>query len=180
MADSGQTQSEQAADLLARVALRDRAAFRALYDQTSPRLYGVALRMLGNATQAEDVLQDVYLKVWHAAGSYAAPRGDAVAWMVALTRNRAIDVLRGKTPVSATDEQISALESEWRSDATSSPDRLRECLEALEDGQRQSIFAAFFQGLTHSEIAQRFAEPVGTIKSRVRRGLASLKGCLES
>ena len=180
MAELEKSDSQQAADLLAQVALHNRGAFRALYEQTSPRLYSVALRMLGNSTQAEDVLQDVYLKVWHAAAAYAAPRGDAIAWMVALTRNRAIDVLRGKAPVSATDEQIGALESEWRSEPTSSPGRLRECLEALEGGQRQSIFAAFFQGLSHSEIAERFAVPVGTIKSRVRRGLAALKGCLES
>lgn len=173
------SESTPEAQLLGRVALRDRKAFQELYRLTSPRLFAIALRMLNDRAQAEDLLQDVYLKVWHSAEDYDANRGGATAWLTSIVRNRAIDMIRRRVQSSSSaDAPFDATEllppEEGRGH------RLQECLDDLEAPQRQSIFAAFFQGLSHAEIAARFEEPIGTIKSRVRRGLAALRGCLES
>ena len=164
------------AALLSRVALRDRAAFRELYTRTSGRLLAIALSMLGNRAQAEDLLQDAYVKVWYAADTFDSVKGEPIAWLIAIVRNLAIDRLRSAKPSSsepiADEQHVPSLDDENA--------RLADCLNNLEVQQRQSIFAAFFQGLSHSEIASRFSEPIGTIKSRVRRGLAALKGCMEA
>lgn len=167
-------------ELLERVALQDREAFRALYERTSPRLFALAVRMLANRALAEELLQDVYLRVWYTARDFSAQRGSANAWLTTMTRNKAIDAIRNKgnqgVALQAAPEQT--LAEREPSFALLDNQRLRVCLAELEDTQRQSIFAAFFDGLTHIEIANRFREPVGTIKSRIRRGLQALRGCL--
>ncbi len=162
--------------LLARVALGDRASFRELYTRTSPRLLAIAISMLGNRAQAEDLLQDAYVKIWYAADTFDSARGEPMGWLIAIVRNLAIDKLRSTRP--HTSGQVMDTEIMPALDDNSA--RLEDCLNGLESQQRQSIFAAFFQGLTHTEIAARFAEPIGTIKSRVRRGLAALKGCMDA
>ncbi len=164
------------ASLLSRVAQGDRVAFRELYERTSGRLFAVALKMLSNRPLAEDVLQDAYVKIWYAAGSFDAAQGSAMGWLVAIVRNGAIDRLRGERVTSVDNPSEALLTPALDEDHQ----KLQDCLSALDTQQRQSIFAAFFQGLTHREISARFAEPIGTIKSRVRRGLQSLKGCLQS
>ena len=163
-------------DLLARVALGDRQAYADIYSLTSPKVYALALRMLGEPGLAQDLVQDVYLKVWYAADSYSSTRGEPLTWLISITRNRALDVMRSK------DFQTQSLSAEPDDSVglDAQDEKLGGCIDRLEDQQRQSIFAAFYQGLTHSEIAQAFAEPIGTIKSRVRRGLAALRECLDS
>lgn len=163
--------------LLARIVLRDREAFAQFYELTSPRVYALALKMLGQRGLAADLLQDVYLKVWYGADAYDAGRGEPLAWLITITRHRAIDMLRSK---SLREESLQAPLETVTGSADPADKQLDDCVQRLEDQQRQSIFAAFFLGLTHSEIARRFAEPVGTIKSRVRRGLLALRECLES
>jgi len=168
-------------ELLGRAALGDRDAFRRLYDATSPQVFALGLRMLGDAARAEDLLQDTYLKAWYRAGEYRPGLGEPLAWLVAMARNRAIDMGRAAhrrdLPLDAMSEADSATEAE-------APDgdgdaRLHTCLRQLDAQQRQSVFCAYFHGLSHGEIARRFSEPIGTIKTRIRRGLASLKRCLE-
>lgn len=171
--------TESEIELLARVVLRDRDAFRRLYDATSPRVFSVALSMLNNRVEAEEVLQETYLKVWHSADMFDASRGDPTGWIVSMARNRAIDLIRRRRPEVRIASNAEQTEEVATSGIAERDQRLDECLNALESSQRQSIFAAYFQGLSHSEIATRFAEPIGTIKSRVRRGLIALKGCLE-
>lgn len=188
---------EPLAQWLALVALGDRAAFRRFYDATASRVHALGLRMLGDPARAEDLLQDVYLRAWYRATDYHPGKGEPLAWLLTIARNRAIDMGR-----SAHNRDLSldlAPEPDYSPEEDYSPDqelhgpevagnpggssgggRLRYCIDRLEPGQRQSIFCAFFHGLSHSEIAQRFSEPVGTIKTRIRRGLASLKQCLET
>ena len=163
--------------LLTRVALGDRTAFRELYTLTSGRLFAIAKSMLRQQAAAEDVLQDAYVKIWYSAAAFNPAKGEALAWMITILRNLAIDRLR-KTPPTDTDDDLGDTISDTPN-LDEEHSRLQECLQALEASQRQSIFAAFFQGLTHMEISARFAEPIGTIKSRVRRGLSALKGCME-
>ena len=164
--------------LLSRIALRDRRAFQEFYRLTSPRVFPLALKMLNNRVQAEDLMQEVYLKVWYSAESFNATRGGAMSWLFSITRNRAIDVLRARDRSSESAHLSEAVENVALPSEVDG--KLQECLDRLEVSQRQSIFAAFFQGLTHSEMAERFAQPIGTVKSHVRRGLFALRGCLES
>ncbi|MEM9620026.1 MAG: sigma-70 family RNA polymerase sigma factor [Pseudomonadota bacterium] len=161
--------------LLNKVARGDRSAFQQLYYRTSGRLLAIAITMLGSRTLAEDLLQDAFVKIWYSADNFDAARGEPLAWMITITRNLAIDRLRQNRLVSNTED----FEASHLPTLKDENQRLADCLQSLESPQRQSIFAAFFQGLTHQEIAARFAEPIGTIKSRVRRGLAALKGCME-
>ncbi|MCR9279696.1 MAG: sigma-70 family RNA polymerase sigma factor [Pseudomonadaceae bacterium] len=166
------------ADLVLRIALRDRDAFQQFYDQTSPRIFALAIKMLRNRSAAEELLQDVYLKVWHSASLYREDKASANTWLVTIARNRAIDWLRAKDNQSERLDSIPELANEPQPLATMNNDSLEACLRQLEPEQRQSIFAAFFDGMTHVEIARHFREPIGTVKSRIRRGLKTLQGCL--
>ncbi|MDJ0911888.1 MAG: sigma-70 family RNA polymerase sigma factor [Woeseiaceae bacterium] len=186
-----QESNEQLLKLLSRTAAGDRRAFNRLYDKTSPYLFAIAIRMVHRRPAAEDVLQDAYVQVWHRAGDYHAQRGSVLGWMTALVRYRAIDLLRknrngtpfdedapigaGRSPDSGNPDD-SAMMSAAASEDT---DFLNECVSRLSGSQRQSIALAFFQGLTHAELAQRLTLPLGTIKSRLRRGLKRLKQCLD-
>lgn len=167
-------------DLIDRIKLGDHAAFKSFYEDTSPRIYALGLRMLGSRALADDLVQEVYLRVWYQAQSYHSGRGEPVAWLVTIARNRAIDMSRRATRHKAqplVEDVASAGQSQ---DSDAGGRKLDECVNALEPSQRQSVFSAFFEGLTHAEIAARFGEPIGTIKSRIRRGLAALRECLEA
>lgn len=171
------------AELLGRAGLGDRDAFRRFYDATSGHVYALGIRMLGDRTKAEDLLQDVYLRAWYRAADYHPGKGEPIAWLVAIARNRAIDIGRGANernlPLEAMLEENGEGLDDYARDGEASL-KLHRCIGQLDAAQRQSIFCAFFHGASHSEIAQRFSEPLGTIKTRIRRGLASLKQCLES
>ena len=182
----------QAADaaLLARwvaqVALGDRSAFRRLYDATSPKLFAIALRILREESKAEDVLQDSFVNVWNGAASYNASLSAPMTWMVTIVRNRALDYVRriDQKAVSLDEDLEAVLESEQPSpvdlasqgqDATA----LDRCLKRLDAGQRQAIAFAYFQGLTHSELATTLRIPIGTVKTWIRRGLEKMRRCLD-
>lgn len=171
------------AELLAHAGLGDRDAFRRFYEATAGNVYALAIRMLGDRARAEDLLQDVYLRAWYRAADYHPGRGEPLAWLVAIARNRAIDLGRSAgertLPLDAVLEQDGAAVHDRPADDPVNR-KLHRCIGQLDAAQRQSIFCAFFHGQSHSEIAQRFREPVGTIKTRIRRGLMSLKQCLES
>jgi RNA polymerase sigma factor (sigma-70 family) len=169
-----------------RVAGGDRAALRRVYDETAAKLFGVCLRILKDRSEAEDVLQEVYLTVWRKAASFDETRASPITWLVAIARNRAIDrvrsggVARASAPIEAAeaipDPAPLAAES---LEAAQENSRLYSCLEELELRQSAAIRAAFIDGLTYEELAERQAVPLGTMKSWIRRGLAKLRACLE-
>lgn len=187
--------SKALADVLARVALGDRAAFAQLYRMTSAHLLGVILRIQPRRAQAEEVLQEVYLNVWRAAQRYEAAQGQPFTWLASVARNRAIDSLR-RAQARPQQVETGAPDDEQDPDVTDThPDPgpgpadlwqqavaarlLRQCLDALSAEQQQSLALAYYQGLTHSEVAEQMKAPLGSVKSWVRRGLQALKACLD-
>jgi len=180
--------------LLARAGLGDRAAFATLYDQTSSHLLGVVMRIYRDRAQAEDILQEVYVNVWRAAQSFDAAQSQPLTWLTSIARNRAIDSLRRaqtqpqfQTSHSTLDEETDVYDTvaddspgpldllSRASDARA----LSDCMHVLTAQQRQSLALAFFDGLSHAEVATNMRQPLGTVKSWVRRALISLKSCLE-
>jgi len=176
----------QLAAALARVAAGDRAALRIVYQDTSAKLFGVCLRILNDRSEAEDVLQDVYVTVWRKAGSFDPSRASPITWLVAIARNRAIDRLRASA-MSRRSEPIETAE-DVRDDAPAALDlvvaaeqqaRLKVCLGELEERHSAVIRSAFLDGVTYEQLAQRMDVPLGTMKSWIRRGLMKLRACLE-
>lgn len=169
---------------LARVAKGDRAALREVHDLTAAKLFGVCLRISQDREAAEDILQDVYLKVWNRAGRFDAERASPVTWLCAIARNTAIDWRRSSggpvmLPVDAAgdvpDDRAGAVET---IEAGQERERIMDCLDALQDNPRRAIRSAFYDGFTYAELAERMTVPLGTMKGWIRRGLAQLKGCL--
>ena len=174
------------AGLLAQCGLKNQRAFADLYQLTSAKLYGVALRILRRQDWAEEVLQECYVNIWNHAGEYAAAKSAPLTWMTSIVRNRSLDWLR-RPQTEATGEEYDIAVEAWQDDAPGPVERLMaasesaalaRCLEQLEAKQRQSIMLAFFHGLSHSEVANHLKQPLGTVKTWVRRGLERLKGCL--
>ena len=189
--DTTADRSARLAALVARVALADQQAFGALYRQTSPHLYGVALRILREPAAAEEVLQEAYVSVWHHAGTYSATKSQPLTWLTSIVRNRCLDQLRRREidTVTLTPESDDEPAFDPPSDDPSPMELLlegaqaqsvRDCVETLDAGPKQAIALAFFQGLSHAELAAQMREPLGTVKSWVRRGLERLKRCLDS
>ena len=185
--DQRRQRSARLADLLARTALSDQQAFAELYRLTSPHLYAVALRILRVSGPAEEVLQESYVNIWHHAGSYVAAKSQPLTWMTSIVRNRCLDQMRRREVDTVTfdDEEQGMMLADDRPSPIdlllSSADALavRSCVERLEAGQKQAIALAFYQGLSHSELASHLRQPLGTVKSWVRRGLERLKACLD-
>ena len=174
------------AGLLARVAARDREAFQAVYKATSAKLWGIVVRILPRRDIAEDVLQDVYVRIWERAASFDPAKASPITWMATIARNRAIDEVRRKSPVSIEDapealnvEQSgpSPLDNTQQSQELR---RLQECLQGLDAERREIVLLAYYNGLSRDELAQRFAHPVATIKTWLHRSLAQLRKCLGS
>jgi RNA polymerase sigma-70 factor, ECF subfamily len=180
--------------LLLRSAARDDGsaeAFRRLYELTAPLLLGIAQRVLGRRELAEEVLHDAFAKIWHAAAGFDPLAAQPVAWMTAIVRNRAIDV-RSSHDVSRVDFYDEDPEGnldrlfDWNPATDEGADRqriaqwLRDCLSRLGAPERQSLVLAYEHGLSHSELATHLQKPLGTVKAWVRRGMASLRGCVEA
>jgi RNA polymerase sigma factor (sigma-70 family) len=180
-----QERRQRLVEVLVAAGEEDRAAFRELYRLTSAKLFGITLRICGDRQAAEDVLHDVYLTIWKRAGAYEPSRASPITWLATIARNRAIDwrraqTIRRTTPLDDTqpivDTRPSALEA---LSADQDAHLLHDCLDTLEDRQRESIRTAFFDGLTYAQLAERQNTPLGTVKSWVRRGLMKLRECLE-
>lgn len=170
--------------LLSATAAGDRVAFRALYERTSAKLYGVVLRICRDPGIAQDVLQETFVKVWTRAVGYQPGEGKPITWLAAIARNAAIDSIRRRRDVVlGMDEQGRALIDDFdRAVETLDPadaQALRGCLGGLEETQRNCIVLAYCEGFSREELAERFDRPVGTIKTWLHRGLASLKTCLD-
>jgi RNA polymerase sigma-70 factor, ECF subfamily len=163
-----------------RVRARDAGAFETIYDDYHRLVYGVAMRMLGDATAAEDVTQAVFLKVWSSPDLFRG--GNFTAWIARVTRNRALDVLRSRDAQEKSELPESLPETETLEDvafANLDASLVRSALETLPPEQREPIELGFFGGITHEEIARRTGTPLGTIKTRIRMGLRKLRSALE-
>jgi len=170
--------------LLSGVAREDRASFRERYDVAGSKLVGICLRICRDRSLAEEALQETYLEIWRRATSYDPGRGAPGAWMSIIARHRSLDVLRrqARRPALASAESGEALEAADKAvprDGGVDGMALRACLERLESEQREAVILAYREGYSREELAERYAAPVNTIKSRLRRALELLKGCLE-
>ncbi len=148
-----------------------------LYERYSPIVYSVALRVLGNTAAAEDVLQEVFMQLWRSPEVFDASRGSLPGWLAVITRNRAIDSLRKRRPETDIADVVVSIEPDLASNAewSRSLEKIRGTLGGMPAPQRSALELAFFDGLTHTEIAARTGEPLGTIKTRIRTGLVSLR-----
>ena len=191
-------QDQQLIALIDRIAARSaggtgqadgEAALRELYDLTSSRLYGVALRVVTNREWAEDVLQETYLNIWRIAGDYRASLSPPLAWMGVIVRSRALDFLRRRNSERA-DSALELNDAISETVAGDSPDpldtsqaseqawALHECLRKLEARQREVVSLAYLRDLSHSELAEQLKLPLGTVKTWIRRGIDQLRGCM--
>lgn len=170
------------AQLLQRCAAQETAAFRTLYDKTSPILFARLLRMLRRRSVAEEVLQDVYVRIWQRAAQFEAHRGRALAWMVTIARYCAIDLMRRERMTLVSDDAIAEIADESTTDAAGieKPNNFDFCIEQLNDNTRKCLTLAFVEGRSHDEIARLTTNPLGSVKSWIRRGLLALKECLSS
>jgi len=168
------------AQLLQRCAARDPAAFRTLYDQTSPILFARLLRMLRRRSVAEEALQEVYVRIWERAVQFEAHRGRALAWMVTIARYCAIDLMRSERMTLVGDDALAdvADESGGEPGAFDKPNNFDDCIGQLPENTRRCLTLAFVEGRSHDEIARLTTNPLGSVKSWIRRGLISLKACL--
>jgi RNA polymerase sigma-70 factor (ECF subfamily) len=176
------------AEIMARCALKDQRAFRELYRLTSAKLYAVVLRIVRREDWAEEVLQESFVNIWNHIGEYTSAKSAPLTWMTAIVRNRALDWLR-RPNFERGDEDYDLLVEAVADDAPgpeillgASRDAraLAECLKQLSGNQRQTIILAYSHGLSHGELAQHLKQPLGTVKTWIRRGLDRLKGCLET
>jgi RNA polymerase sigma-70 factor, ECF subfamily len=183
------------AELMARVSMHDHAAFKQLYDLTVCCLLGITVRMLRDRSWAEEVVQEVYVSIWHTAPNYSPHKAQPMTWLMAVARNKALDALRSSHADREHCVRHNARDDDGEDDLPDSADacagpleqleqaadtdQLRFCLQCLEPSQRQAIALAFYNGLTHAELALHMNQPLGTVKAWVRRGLDRIKRCLE-
>jgi RNA polymerase sigma-70 factor, ECF subfamily len=161
-----------------------RAALKRLYERESSRLYAIALRILRRPDLAADAVQDAFVQIWQKAESFSAERGDAAAWLTTIVRHRAIDLLRKQGRETLSDDPALGDVAEEpdvieQLDLRAAGPALRQCLGRLEESQRRCIVLAYVEGLSHAEIAAKLPAPLGSVKSWVRRGLLSLRSCLQ-
>lgn len=169
-------QPDHLAVLLQSVAAGDRSAFRAVYDAAAGRLLAIALRILRDPQAAEDAVQEAFLRIWRNAARYTPEKGAPMAWMGIIARNAALDLVRARRPMQDF-EQVETLELAVA--AIEPPDaRLGQCIGRLPENQARAIVMMYTYGLSHSELAERLAVPLGTAKSWVKRGTDTLRECM--
>ena len=182
---SASPERDQLSAALARVGEGSRPALAEVYQKSSAKLFGICLRILGDRSEAEDALQDIYINVWRKAGSFDPARASPITWLAALARNRSIDRVRARgtrqmAPVEdAAEVPDGAPDALARLSEAEDASRISACLGELEDRQNRAIRGAFYEGLSYPELAARWTVPLGTMKSWIRRGLLRLKDCLE-
>ena len=188
MAETSTAQQMRDQEMIAQIGRRDQGAFSALYDRLSGPLYSLAFKMLGDASDAQDALQEVFVQIWSRASTYAPEKSSVFSWAVLLTRSRAIDRLRARdrrlrvvvesTAENKVAEATDASTVESAADTANKKDEaahVRSLLNNLPEDQRQAIELAFFGHRTHHEIAAQLGQPLGTVKARIRRGLLKLR-----
>ncbi len=172
------------AELISRVALKERAAFSRLYGETSAKLFGICLRILKDRAEAEEALQEIYVKVWQRSARFATGHASGMAWLAAVARNHSIDVLRTRRPVSSDIDEAYDL-------ADDAPDpersavlggegrRIDACMEELDGDRARAVRGAYVEGLSYQELADRYEVPLNTMRTWLRRSLIRLRECLE-
>ena len=180
-------QDDQLYHLLAAVALQDRVAFRRLYDATSAKLFGFALRVLHKEELAEEAVQDAFVAIWHAAAGYQMHLASPLTWMVTIVRNKALDIRR-RAQADGGNVRVELEDADGVADVTAGPHDLAQlsrdaralarCMGTLEGRQRQAIGMAYLHDLSHADVAARLGLPIGTVKTWIRRGLDRLRDCL--
>ena len=180
-----QTSSQDIAELISRCALRDRAAFRLLYERTSAKLFGVTLRILKDRSEAEEAVQEVYVKIWQRADRYVAGNTSPISWLVAVARNHSLDVLRARRPPSddldeAFDIADSGPSPERAAEDNQQRSQIENCLGTLEPDRADAVRGAYLDGYSYEELASRFAVPLNTMRTWLRRSLIKLKDCLSA
>jgi RNA polymerase sigma-70 factor (ECF subfamily) len=180
---SSTTPAQEIVELIARCALRDRSAFRTLYERTSAKLFGVTLRILKDRSEAEEAIQEVYVKIWQRADRYVAGDTSPISWLVAVARNHSLDILRARRPAS--DDIDVALEipddgpSPERATQDSQEKRqIEDCLDTLEPDRADAVRGAYLDGYSYAELAGRYDVPLNTMRTWLRRSLIKLKDCL--
>ena len=180
------TTAQDIIDLLARTARQDRAAFARLYQATSAKLFGIIVRILKRPDLADEVLQEVFVKIWDRAGDFDPRVASPITWMAAIARNRALDEIRRKRPESIEDHpellEMASADASALTNVMRAEDgrRLADCLSRLDAPRRQMVVLAYCEGLSRDELAEKYGQPTNTIKPWLRRSLAQLKGCLGS
>lgn len=173
------------AELIAATSRTDRAAFRALYDRAGAKLFGICLRILRDRSEAEDAVQEVFTRVWLNAARFDSARGRGMTWLIAIARNHAIDRLRARPAATGSSDEAAAIPDarpgpEAQTTARSEARRIADCFETLEPARAKAIRGAYLDGMSYEELSRRHDVPLNTMRSWLRRGLMSLKECLEA
>ena len=181
-ADPSRFTAAQDESLLERIRARDHKAMTDLFDRYSRLVYSVALRVLKDPGQAEDIMQDVFFNLWQSPGSFISARGSLGAWLLVVARNRAIDSLRRRKPSDPVDEVVLPAKTNLASDAERNTimEKVRGVMNGLPPDQQTSLQLAFFEGLSHSEIAAQTGDPLGTVKTRIRTALISVRKAIQA
>lgn len=168
--------------LLERVRQGDQSAMAEVFDRYGRAVYSVALRILKDSGHAEDVMQDIFFQLWRNSDSFVQGRGSLGAWLVVVARNRSIDVLRRRKPTDSVDDVVLASSSNLASEAEHNAliEKVEKVLQDLPAEQQKSMQLAFFEGLSHSEIAERTGDPLGTVKTRIRLALMTLRKAFQA
>lgn len=175
-------QSPSDAELLKRISRRDESAMGLLFDRYARIVYSIALRVLHDSAEAEDVMQEVLMQIWRGAPSFIVGRGSLGGWLAVVARNRAIDVLRRRHPSDSIDEVAlpASIDLAAEAERNTLMEKLRVVMQELPQEQQKSLQLAFFEGLTHSEIAEKTGDPLGTVKTRIRLALISIRKALQA
>lgn len=180
MTTTANTQVRILTDLLADTAQGDKQAFSRLYRLTSPKLYAIALRILKIEGPAQDCLQEAYTSIWRQAASYQRGKSAPMTWLVTIVRNRALDMLRRQRHDLLTEDTELDMLAAPDTDVQTDRMAIEKCLKELKESQRNCLVLAYYEGLTHPELATKLETPIGTIKTWIRRGLEQLRQCLEA
>ncbi|MGF6172949.1 sigma-70 family RNA polymerase sigma factor [Ensifer sp. 4252] len=175
---------EEISGLLGRVALKDRAAFAELYRLTSPKLFAICLRILRDRSEAEETLQEIYVRIWQHADRFSPGQSTPMPWLAAVARNRAIDLIRARKPVAnAIDEAYDladpAADPEKSAVVRAEGRRIDACMEELETDRADAVRRAYVEGLSYQELADMYAVPLNTMRTWLRRSLLKLRECME-
>lgn len=170
--------------LIAKTALQDRAAFAELYSATSAKLFGVCLRILKDRGQSEDALQEIYVKVWVNASAYRPGENSPMSWLIAIARNHAIDRWRAKRPPTETLEAAEEIADsgstpEQSAIQSSTAKQIENCLSELDKDRANAVRAAYIEGFSYKELAERYSVPLNTMRTWLRRSLIQLRECLQ-
>lgn len=176
--------SDDIGDLIGQCALKNRPAFVQLYKLTSSKLFGVVLRVLNNRAEAEDALQEIYIKIWNNADKFSVNNYSPMSWLVVVARNHAIDIVRARKPKAMSIDDAFDVSDDRKTPEemavnTSEGRRIYGCLEELDKDKAQAVQGAYVEGYSYEELAERYSVPINTMRTWLRRSLISLRECLE-